>query len=104
MKFRFFFSFFGRHKDATRPAPLTRFLRDESGSYLVIMALALPVLVAFSALGTEAGFWLYTQRIVQSAAANAAYSAAAAYATSSVWTIRRRRKRSRPTITISSMA
>ena len=59
---------------------LTRLLRNEEGSIIVYMTLALPVLIGIAGLGVEGGFWLYKQRVLQSAADNAAISAAAALA------------------------
>jgi Flp pilus assembly protein TadG len=55
---------------------LTRFARDRSGSYLIIAALMMPVLVGFVGLGTDYGVWVYTHQSVQSAADSAAVSAA----------------------------
>jgi Putative Flp pilus-assembly TadE/G-like len=59
---------------------LGRLLRDKEGSILVYMTLVVPALIGIAGLGAEASSWLYTHRVVQSAADNAAYSAAAAYA------------------------
>ena len=47
---------------------LKRFQRDESGTYVIIMALAMPVLVGTAGLGTEVGWWLYKHKNMQSAA------------------------------------
>jgi hypothetical protein len=58
---------------------LRRFRRDQSGSYLIITGLLMPVLVGFTGLGTDAGLWLYKHRAMQSAADSAAFSAATAY-------------------------
>jgi hypothetical protein len=58
------------------------FLRNENGSALVYLTLVLPVLIGIAGLAAEGGSWLYTHRVVQSAADNAAYSAANAYAAS----------------------
>jgi Flp pilus assembly protein TadG len=69
-----------------RSRPFAHFLRDERGSYLVLMAIALPALIGIAGLGTEAGYWLYYHRVVQSAADNAAYSAATALAINSAAT------------------
>ena len=55
---------------------LRRFRRDESGSYVIVLALAMPVLVGTAGLGTEFGWWLYTHKSMQSAADSAAVSAA----------------------------
>jgi Flp pilus assembly protein TadG len=57
---------------------LARFARDKSGSYLIIAALMMPVLVGFVGLGTDYGVWVYTHQSVQSAADSAAVSAATA--------------------------
>src|SRR5690349_1482224 len=58
---------------------LRRFYRDRSGNYLIITALAAPVLIGLAGLGTENGIWLYTHQKEQSAADAAAFSAAQAY-------------------------
>src|ERR1051325_11033313 len=55
-----------------------RFGRDESGSYLVITAILLPMLTGLVGLGTDYGFWLQVHRQMQNAADAAAYSAAVA--------------------------
>ena len=60
-----------------------RFGRDESGNYLIIMAVVMPVLVGAAGLGTEEGYWLYIHHKEQSAADAAAISAATAYGVSS---------------------
>lgn len=57
---------------------LKRFSRDQSGSYVIISALLMPVLVGATCLGTEAGLWLYTHKNLLSAADSAAVSAATA--------------------------
>src|ERR1041385_907715 len=62
---------------------LSRLGRDEEGSYIVLMALVVPILFGIAGLGAEGGLMLYTHRVVQSAADNAAYSAATAYAINS---------------------
>jgi Flp pilus assembly protein TadG len=54
-----------------------RFARDKSGSYLIISALMMPVLIGFVGLGTDYGLWVYTHQSAQSAADSAAVSAAA---------------------------
>lgn len=59
---------------------LARLLRNEDGSVLVYMTLAFTVFVGVAGLATEGALWLHTHRAVQSAADNAAYSAATAYA------------------------
>jgi hypothetical protein len=58
---------------------LVRVLRDEEGSYLVLFAFLLPVLVGVAGLGTEGGLWLYSQQALQGAADSAAVSAARLY-------------------------
>jgi Flp pilus assembly protein TadG len=55
------------------------FLTDESGSYVVIFAVALPAIVGLSAFGTEEGLLLYNRQQMQHAADEAARSAAVAY-------------------------
>ena len=62
---------------------MARFLRNEEGSIIVYLTLAFPVLIGIAALASEGGYWLYQKRMLQSAADNAAYSAAAAYAANS---------------------
>ena len=79
-KVRTLLTWLGSKQDASNSGSLTRFLRDEDGSFLVYMALILPILVGIAGLGTEGGLWLYKVRMLQSAADNAAYSAAVAYA------------------------
>src|SRR4051812_17157080 len=58
---------------------LRRFHRDRSGSYVIIVGLAAPVMVGLVGLGTEYGLWMYTHQTAQSAADAAAFSAAQAY-------------------------
>jgi len=55
---------------------LARFVRDKSGSYLIIGALMMPVLIGFVGLGTDYGLWVYTHQSAQSATDSAAVSAA----------------------------
>ena len=62
---------------------LVRVLSDEEGSYLVLFAFLMPVLVGVAGLGTEGGLWLYTQQALQGAADSAAVSAGYAYANNS---------------------
>lgn len=59
-------------------ARVQRLWRDRGGSYSVMAALTLPVLVGFTGLGTEAGLWFYTHQAMQGAADGAAFSAAVA--------------------------
>jgi len=61
-----------------RESLLQRFRRDQSGSYMIVAALTMPVLVGTAGLGTEVGWWLYTHKNMQSAADSAAVSAATA--------------------------
>jgi Flp pilus assembly protein TadG len=61
-----------------RESLLKRFLRDESGTYVIIMALAMPVLVGTAGLGTEVAWWYYKHKNMQSAADSGAVSAATA--------------------------
>ncbi len=58
---------------------LHRFRRDQSGNYLIISGLLMPVLVGFVCLGTDVTLWLYKHRAMQAAADSAAFSAATAY-------------------------
>lgn len=53
--------------------------RDEHGSYSLITALLLPILVGFVGFGTEVGLWMFEHQKMQAAADAAAYSAALAY-------------------------
>ena len=71
-----------------RPAPekrrtrrahlLSRFARDQSGSYAILVALLLPVLAGAAGLGTEVAWWFYKHKNMMSAADSAAVSAATA--------------------------
>lgn len=57
---------------------LQRFARDQSGSYVIVVALMMPVLVGTAGLGTEVVWWLYKHKDMQSAADSGAVSAATA--------------------------
>jgi Flp pilus assembly protein TadG len=57
---------------------LRRFADDQSGSNVIIFALIMPVLVGAAGLGTEAGWWSYKHKNMQSAADSGAASAATA--------------------------
>ncbi|MBB4370095.1 Flp pilus assembly protein TadG [Bradyrhizobium sp. cir1] len=57
---------------------LQRFARDQSGSYVIVSALLMPVLVGTAGLGTEVGWWYYKHKNMQSAADSGAVSAATA--------------------------
>ncbi|MEY9755120.1 Flp pilus assembly protein TadG [Bradyrhizobium yuanmingense] len=57
---------------------LERFIRDEQGSYVLISALLMPVLVGTAGLGTEVGWWYYKHKNMQSVADSGAVSAATA--------------------------
>lgn len=57
---------------------LQQFIRDQSGSYVILSALLMPVLVGTAGLGTEVGYWYYKHKNMQSAADSGAVSAATA--------------------------
>src|SRR5215469_4258124 len=57
---------------------LQRFRADQSGNYLIMMALLMPVLIGFVGLGTDYALWVYTHQAAQAAAESAAVSAATA--------------------------
>jgi Flp pilus assembly protein TadG len=59
---------------------LRRFRQDESGNYLIITALMMPVLVGAASFGVEEGLLLHNQKAMQHAADSAAVSAAIAVA------------------------
>ena len=61
---------------------LGRLLADDSGNYLTITAVLMPVLIGFAGLATDAGLWLYAHQTMQAAADSGAVSAATAYAVS----------------------
>jgi hypothetical protein len=61
-----------------RDSLLRHFVRDQSGSYAIVVALVMPVLVGTAGLGTEVGWWLYKHKSMQSAADSGAVSAATA--------------------------
>src|SRR5215475_9825262 len=63
---------------AREPGILQRFIQDQSGSYVIISALLMPVLVGAAGLGTEVGWWYYKHKNMQSAADSGAVSAATA--------------------------
>src|SRR5437667_224728 len=54
---------------------LQSFLGDQSGSYVLVVALMMPVLVGSAGLGTEVVWWLYKQKDMQSAADSGAVNA-----------------------------
>ena len=54
------------------------FGRDQSGNFIILVALLMPVLVGFVGLGTDLTLWFYTHQAMQSAAESAAVSAATA--------------------------
>jgi Flp pilus assembly protein TadG len=56
---------------------LVRFRRDQSGSYLVIFAIMMPVLIGLVGLGVDYGVWMNASQKMQAAADAAAFSAAA---------------------------
>ena len=89
----------GKDKHASSPGLLARLLRDEEGSYLLYMTVAIPVFIGFAGFASEGSLLLYNHRTLQSAADAAAYSAAVAYSngdTSSMQPLRHKRKRSLP--------
>ncbi|WFU56957.1 pilus assembly protein TadG-related protein [Bradyrhizobium pachyrhizi] len=65
-----------RHQHQTRL--VRQFVRNQSGSYVIISALLMPVLVGTAGLGTEVGWWYYKHKNMQSAADSGAVSAATA--------------------------
>jgi Flp pilus assembly protein TadG len=71
---------FGSRRHTSSPQWLARFLHNQEGSVIVYLTIAMPVLIGIAALAAEGGFWMYQKRLLQAAADNAAYSAAAAYA------------------------
>jgi hypothetical protein len=58
---------------------LRRFGRNKSGSYMILAALASPIMIGAAALGTEAGYWMHQQQKMQDAADSAVYAAATYY-------------------------
>ena len=68
-----------RARCARLRATLRRFRRDESGGYLIIGGLTMPVLVGVVGLGTEVGMWYARHHKMQSAADSAAVAAATEY-------------------------
>ena len=58
---------------------LRRFRRDQSGTFVIITAIVMPVLIGTVGLGTEVALWLNKHRTLQSAADSSAVSAATAY-------------------------
>jgi hypothetical protein len=58
---------------------LLRFGGDESGSYLIMAGMMMPILAGIIGLGTEVGVWYLKHRNMQAAADSAAVSAATAY-------------------------
>lgn len=59
---------------------LAAFVGDTAGSYVVLAALSMPVIIGGVSLGAEVGLWYYKHQLMQSAADSAALSAAAAAA------------------------
>jgi Flp pilus assembly protein TadG len=58
---------------------LRHFGRDKSGAYIVVAALAMPILVGAAGLGTEVGSWMHQKQRMQDAADSAAFAAATYY-------------------------
>src|SRR5260370_715664 len=73
---------------AVRGHVFGRFGRDQSGSYVIIVALMMLVLIGLAGLATEGGLWLYTHRLLQDAADSGALSAAVAYRVNSASNLR----------------
>jgi hypothetical protein len=69
----------GKDKHASSSGLLARLLRDEEGSYLLYMTVAIPVFIGFAGFASEGSLLLYNHRTLQSATDAAAYSAAVAY-------------------------
>src|SRR5262249_55462077 len=65
-----------QHAWTTQPPLVSRLFRDSSGASAMILAIALPSLIGFGALGVETGMWYATKIQNQSAADAAAVSAA----------------------------
>src|SRR5450759_4288310 len=61
-----------------RSSLVSRFRRDQSGSYVIIFALVMPVLVGVAGLGAEYGLWVYKHHAMLSAADSGSMSAATA--------------------------
>ncbi len=68
----------GARRCLNRSSLIRRFSRDQSGSYVILSALLMPVLVGTAGLGTEVGWWYYKHKNMQSAADSGAVSAATA--------------------------
>ncbi|MEK9279703.1 MULTISPECIES: pilus assembly protein TadG-related protein [unclassified Bradyrhizobium] len=66
------------HRHERTAGLFRQFARDQSGSYVIISALLMPVLVGTAGLGTEVGWWYYKHKNMQSAADSGAVSAATA--------------------------
>jgi hypothetical protein len=62
---------------------ITRFARDESGNYVIIVALLLPALVGVCSFAIDGSMWLMSHRSLQNAADSAAFSGAASQASGS---------------------
>jgi Flp pilus assembly protein TadG len=56
-----------------------RLWKCAAGAVAVVTAIVLPVLLGFASLGTEAGHWYFTQRVMQGSADVSAISATAQY-------------------------
>ena len=67
-----------RGRIAPLASPLRTLAGDQSGATAIIIGLTSMVLLGFTALGTEAGYWYFTHRNLQNAADSAAMSAVAA--------------------------
>ena len=69
----------GKQKHAGGSGLLARLIRDEEGSYLLYMTVAIPILIGFAGFASEGSLLLHNHRALQSATDAAAYSAAVAY-------------------------
>lgn len=76
------------HNRSTFAGALARFARDQHGSYVIITALLMPVLIGFAGLAADMGLWFFKHRNLQSAADSAAVSAATALVLGGVSSVR----------------
>jgi Flp pilus assembly protein TadG len=56
----------------------SRWKGSETGNVAIIAALMMPVIIGFTGMGVETGYWFYKQRLLQGAADIAAYNAVVA--------------------------
>jgi Flp pilus assembly protein TadG len=69
----------GKDRLANGSRSLARLLRDEQGSYVLMVTLAIPAFIGFAGFATEGALIFYNLRSTKSAADAAAYSAAISY-------------------------